>query len=178
MLVSSPVDGKSPPPDYDLAERMALTRPAQVKAIGNPLRTTILGLLHERAATVTELAAALGRPKSTIAHHVKVLGQAGHERRWARTAHGQPEGSGSALGDRGGRVGPEDVPAGRAGHRTSDEPVGLPEGHVHRPVVARHLAELPGPVERVDDPHALGREAGRPVGALLAEDSVVGAHCP
>src|SRR5262245_33953946 len=77
MLVSSAVDGKSPPPDYDLAERMALTQPAQVKAIGNPLRTTILGLLHERAATVTELAAALGRPKSTIAHHVKVLGEAG-----------------------------------------------------------------------------------------------------
>jgi DNA-binding transcriptional ArsR family regulator len=65
------------PPDYELADRIALTRPAQVKAIGHPLRTTILGLLHERAATVTELAAALKRPKSTIAHHVKVLAQAG-----------------------------------------------------------------------------------------------------
>ena len=67
----------SPPPDYDLADRMALTKPAQVKAISHPLRTTILGLLHERAATVTELAAALGRPKSTVAHHVKVLTEAG-----------------------------------------------------------------------------------------------------
>jgi DNA-binding transcriptional ArsR family regulator len=52
---------------------MALTRPAQVKAIGHPLRTTILQLLHERAATVTELAAAVERPKSTVAHHVDVL---------------------------------------------------------------------------------------------------------
>jgi DNA-binding transcriptional ArsR family regulator len=65
------------PPDYDLADRIALTRPSQVKAIGHPLRTTILGLLHERAATVTELAAAVERPKSTIAHHVKVLAEAG-----------------------------------------------------------------------------------------------------
>ena len=68
---------KSPPPDYDLADRIALTRPSQVKALGHPLRNTILGLLHERAATVTELAVALGRPKSTVAHHVKVLTEAG-----------------------------------------------------------------------------------------------------
>jgi len=61
------------PPDYELADRMALTTAAQVKAIGNPLRTTILQLLHERAATITELAAAVGRPKSTVAHHVEVL---------------------------------------------------------------------------------------------------------
>jgi DNA-binding transcriptional ArsR family regulator len=67
----------SPPPDYDLAERLALTEPAQVKAISHPLRTTILSLLHERAATVTELALAVERPKSTVAHHVKVLKEAG-----------------------------------------------------------------------------------------------------
>ena len=69
--------GKSPPPDYDLADRIALTAPSQVKAIGHPVRTTILGLLHERAATVSELAVALERPKSTVAHHVKVLAEAG-----------------------------------------------------------------------------------------------------
>jgi DNA-binding transcriptional ArsR family regulator len=71
------MERNSPPPDYDLADRIALTRPAQVKAIGHPLRTTILGLLHERAATVTELAVAVGRPKSTVAHHVNVLAEAG-----------------------------------------------------------------------------------------------------
>ena len=69
--------GKPTPPDYELADRVALTRPSQVKAISHPLRTTILGLLHERAATVTELAVALERPKSTVAHHVKVLAEAG-----------------------------------------------------------------------------------------------------
>ena len=77
MLVYSPVPSKSTFPDYDLADRIALTKPSQVKAISHPLRTTILGLLHERAATVTELAVALERPKSTVAHHVKVLTEAG-----------------------------------------------------------------------------------------------------
>src|SRR5581483_8989492 len=65
------------PPDYELADRIALTTPPQVRALGHPLRNTILGLLHERAATVSELAAALGRPKSTVAHHVNVLTEAG-----------------------------------------------------------------------------------------------------
>ncbi|WP_285663660.1 ArsR/SmtB family transcription factor [Actinorhabdospora filicis] len=65
------------PPGYELADRMALTEPGQVKAIGHPLRTTILQLLHERAATVTELAGAVGRPKSTVAHHVDVLARNG-----------------------------------------------------------------------------------------------------
>src|SRR6266496_2135861 len=68
---------KPPPPDYSLADRIGLTSPVQVKAIGHPLRTTILGLLHERAATVSELAVAVDRPKSTVAHHVKVLAEAG-----------------------------------------------------------------------------------------------------
>src|SRR6266571_5786249 len=77
MLVCSAVAGNSPPPDYELAERIALTEPGQVKALSHPLRTTILALLHERAATVSELAVALERPKSTVAHHVKVLTEAG-----------------------------------------------------------------------------------------------------
>ena len=65
------------PPDYELAERLALTRADQVQALSHFLRNAILGLLHERAATVSELAAALARPKSTVAHHVKVLAEAG-----------------------------------------------------------------------------------------------------
>src|SRR5438874_5933303 len=77
MLVYSPMVGNPSSPDYDLADRLALTTPSQVKAISHPLRTTILSLLHERAATVAELAAAVERPKSTVAHHVKVLTEAG-----------------------------------------------------------------------------------------------------
>src|SRR6266571_8276119 len=68
---------KPSPPDYELADRIALTEPSQVKALSHPLRNTILGLRHERAATITELAAAVERPKSTVAYHVKVLAQAG-----------------------------------------------------------------------------------------------------
>lgn len=75
MLVCSTMADN--PPDYQLADRLALSTPAQVKAIGHPLRTTILQLLHERAATVTELAEAVDRPKSTVAHHVDVLARNG-----------------------------------------------------------------------------------------------------
>jgi DNA-binding transcriptional ArsR family regulator len=64
-------------PDYELDETLVLTSSVQVQAIAHPLRTTILGLLHERAATVTEMATAVGRPKSTVAYHVGVLHEAG-----------------------------------------------------------------------------------------------------
>lgn len=67
----------TPFPDYELEDTVELTTAEQVKAISDPLRTTILGLLHERAATVTELAEAVERPKSTVAHHVNVLADAG-----------------------------------------------------------------------------------------------------
>jgi len=77
MLVYSAVTGNPSPPDYELADRIALKSPSQVKALSHPLRTTILGLLHERAATVSELAVAVERPRSTVAHHVKVLAEAG-----------------------------------------------------------------------------------------------------
>lgn len=60
-------------PDYELADRLELTTHAQLRAIADQLRTTILELLLERAATVGEIAAAVGRPKSTVAHHVNVL---------------------------------------------------------------------------------------------------------
>ncbi len=76
MLVSSTMVS-NPVPDYDLDDTMALTSSSQVRAIGNRLRTTILGLLHERAASVSEIAAAVGRPKSTVAYHVSVLSDAG-----------------------------------------------------------------------------------------------------
>jgi DNA-binding transcriptional ArsR family regulator len=64
-------------PDYELDDRLVVTAPAQLRAIADPLRSTILDLLLERAATVAELAAAVRRPKSTVAHHVSVLVEAG-----------------------------------------------------------------------------------------------------
>jgi DNA-binding transcriptional ArsR family regulator len=64
-------------PDYELDDTLKLTTPAQVRAVSGELRMTILSLLHERAATVTELAEAVGRPKSTVAYHVNLLAEAG-----------------------------------------------------------------------------------------------------
>src|SRR6266571_3611534 len=66
-----------PIPDYELADRIVVTTPAQLRAMADPLRVTILDLLLERAATVAELAAVVQRPKSTVAHHVNVLLEAG-----------------------------------------------------------------------------------------------------
>jgi DNA-binding transcriptional ArsR family regulator len=64
-------------PDYDLAEDVEVSTPQQLRAMADPLRGTLLDLLLERAATVSELASAVGRPKSTVAHHVNVLVDAG-----------------------------------------------------------------------------------------------------
>jgi DNA-binding transcriptional ArsR family regulator len=64
-------------PDYDLDEQLVITAPTQLRAIANPLRNTILDLLLERAATVAELAAAVARPRGTVAYHVNVLVDAG-----------------------------------------------------------------------------------------------------
>jgi DNA-binding transcriptional ArsR family regulator len=64
-------------PDYDLPDTVEVTTPAQLRAIADPLRSSLLYLTLERAATVTELATAVGRPKSTVAHHVGVLVEAG-----------------------------------------------------------------------------------------------------
>jgi DNA-binding transcriptional ArsR family regulator len=64
-------------PDYDLDETVVLTAPGQLRALADPLRSTLLELLLERAATVTEMAQAVSRPKSTLAYHVNLLVEAG-----------------------------------------------------------------------------------------------------
>jgi DNA-binding transcriptional ArsR family regulator len=64
-------------PDYDLEPSVTADTPQQLKAIAQPVRSLILDLVLERAATVTELATALGRPKSSVAYHVDVLADAG-----------------------------------------------------------------------------------------------------
>ncbi len=60
-------------PDYDLDEMLVVTASGQLRALADPLRTTLLELVLERAATVTEMALAVGRPKSTVAYHVNLL---------------------------------------------------------------------------------------------------------
>lgn len=51
--------------------------PKQLRALAEASRARIVALLRERAASTTELAAALGSPKGTVAHHLKVLESAG-----------------------------------------------------------------------------------------------------
>lgn len=62
--------------DYDLADEVHANTSMRMKALGDPLRLTILDLVLERAMTVTELAARLRRPKGSVAYHVKVLVEA------------------------------------------------------------------------------------------------------
>jgi DNA-binding transcriptional ArsR family regulator len=64
-------------PDYDLDEMVVVTAPGQLRALADPLRSNLLELLLERAATVTEMAHAVDRPKSTVAYHVNLLLDAG-----------------------------------------------------------------------------------------------------
>jgi DNA-binding transcriptional ArsR family regulator len=64
-------------PDYDLDDLRIVTAPRELKAMFHSLRGTLLDLVLERAATVGELAAAVGRPPSTVAYHVGVLVEAG-----------------------------------------------------------------------------------------------------
>ena len=70
-----PVNGQIP--DYDLDEMLVVTAPAQLRALADPLRGTLLDLLLERAATITEMAQAVHRPKSTVGYHVNFLVDAG-----------------------------------------------------------------------------------------------------
>ena len=94
-------------PDYELDDIVRATTSNQLKALADPIRRSILDLVLERSATTTELAAALGRPRGTVDHHLKVLATNGlvkvvgsrrvramEERYWGRTArtieHGSP----------------------------------------------------------------------------------------
>ncbi len=63
--------------NYPLDDTVIADRPEQLKALGDPLRTHILDLVLESAMSITDLAATLGRPKGTVAHHVEVLVSAG-----------------------------------------------------------------------------------------------------
>jgi DNA-binding transcriptional ArsR family regulator len=64
-------------PDYELAETLALTEPAHYRALFEDTRLEIAGLLLERAATTSELASVLSKPKGTVGHHLKVMEDAG-----------------------------------------------------------------------------------------------------
>jgi DNA-binding transcriptional ArsR family regulator len=64
-------------PDYELDDVLVVHEPKQLRALGDFTRGRIIGLLGQRAASTTELAAALDMPKGTVGHHLKVLEKAG-----------------------------------------------------------------------------------------------------
>ncbi len=63
--------------DYEMEDFMRADSTEHYKALGNPTREQVMALLSERAATITQLAAAMGKPKGSVGYHVKVLEQAG-----------------------------------------------------------------------------------------------------
>ncbi len=60
-------------PDYELDDLLIVEEAHQLRALANDVRARIVSLLRERAASTTELAAALEMPKGTVGHHLKVL---------------------------------------------------------------------------------------------------------
>lgn len=100
-------------PDYELAAEVSADSAQALKALADPTRSQILDLVLERAATVSELAEALDRPKSTVAHHVATLVEVGllqvvrtrqvraiTERFYGRTGRTIKFGDGSPVGVR------------------------------------------------------------------------------
>jgi len=55
----------------------AVATPRQFKALGHPMRHRLLFALGQGEATISQLAATLGSNKGNIAHHLKVLTDAG-----------------------------------------------------------------------------------------------------
>ena len=61
------------PPD----EQLTVTSAAQYRALGHPMRHRLLFALGQQPATISQLASALGSHKGNVAHHLKVLREAG-----------------------------------------------------------------------------------------------------
>jgi DNA-binding transcriptional ArsR family regulator len=65
------------PLDYEAADTLVVSEPAQLRALSDEVRGRIIALLRERAASASELGGLLNMPKGTVGHHLKVLERAG-----------------------------------------------------------------------------------------------------
>jgi DNA-binding transcriptional ArsR family regulator len=61
----------------EIVDHLEVSSAAQFKALGHPLRHRLLFALGQEAATISQLAAALGTAKGNVAHHLGVLRDAG-----------------------------------------------------------------------------------------------------
>lgn len=64
-------------PDYELEESLPIETPEQFRALFEETRLEIADLLTERAATTSEIADTLSKPKGTVGHHLGVMEDAG-----------------------------------------------------------------------------------------------------
>ncbi len=64
-------------PDYEAEDVLKLDRPEQMGALFDETRNLIIGLLTDKAATVSQIAEAMGKPKGTVGYHMKVLEEHG-----------------------------------------------------------------------------------------------------
>src|SRR5258706_9312448 len=86
ILMVTPVpnpDSEAPLPENvpvrmpSLPAKLNVTTAQQFKAIGDPLRSRILGIIQNQPATAKQLADKLGIAPGTIGHHLQVLEAAG-----------------------------------------------------------------------------------------------------
>ena len=112
-------------------------------------------------------------PRRTHLHQraVQLLADPQRDRRRSGARHHDPRWTRVRRWRRDIRGGQGDALRGQS-DRACGQFAGFPQRHMHRPVGAAELGELPGAVERVDDPHPLGFEPSPVVGALLGEHRV------
>jgi DNA-binding transcriptional ArsR family regulator len=73
-LSTEPVAPDHPEPPEEVRE---IGSPAEFAALGHPLRHRLLSVLGKQPATVSQLAVRLAARKGNVAHHLKVLREAG-----------------------------------------------------------------------------------------------------
>lgn len=59
--------------EHEPAAFLIVDSPKQLKAFTDPLRTRVLDILVDRAATNQQVAQALGEPQAKVLHHIRVL---------------------------------------------------------------------------------------------------------
>ncbi|MFG1953654.1 ArsR/SmtB family transcription factor [Micromonospora sp. NPDC048830] len=145
----------------EIAEALEARTPAHFRALAHPFRHRLLFALGSGPATISQLATRLGAGKGTVAHHLKVLTEAG----MARIAHTrQVRGGTEQYHERSyrrlvGGAGNSDTTTALL-HAVAEELTGDPDPLLH----LRHLRLTPAQAQRLratlDDLVADAEEAG------------------
>ncbi|GAA2839545.1 ArsR/SmtB family transcription factor [Crossiella cryophila] len=142
-------------PSLPQDEVLAVTTPAQFKAMAHPLRQRLLFALGQTPATISQLAGSLSVAKGSVAHHLKVLREAGMVRIGETR---QVRGGTEQYYQRAARR--FEVPDGLAGpttallHAVAEEVVGSPDPMLtvrHLRLTAEQAAEFRGRLQGLVD---------------------------